>query len=176
MLIKSYSSLTVRYSFLLGIIFCLACALFFVGRYAEVTSRLPAQHSKTEAWAAFDFILRHNMRCFEMQWIGGFLLGVPTVLEVVLNGATCGALLQSYPGHVLVSLVLPHAIPENLAFFWNGGATLAYAHCSIRALLAGSLPSRQETVAFFSHVAGASMLLTVAAGIESYLTVQRIFG
>ena len=103
---------------------------------------------------------------------GGLALGVPTGVDMLLNGGLIGALYGVTDSTAFLALVAPHGIIELPAIFVAGGLGFHIAAVVLGVLTGGaSVASLVETLRLAYRVLlGLAVVLVVAAFIEAFLT------
>lgn len=102
----------------------------------ELRSALYDDHHQTDDLGDFaGQLFAHNARIGIVAFAVGFLLGVPTLLLLFINGLNLGAFAALYHGrdlsYELWGWLLPHGVTELLAVILCGGAGLMLAHSLI---------------------------------------------
>ena len=103
---------------------------------------------------------------------GGVALGVPTLFDMLLNGALVGAVYGVTDSLAFLALVGPHGILELPAIFVAGGLGFHIAAITIGALV-GRRPIADLVVALrlaYRVLLGLAVVLLVAAFIEAFVT------
>jgi len=103
---------------------------------------------------------------------GGLALGVPTGVDMLLNGGLIGALYGVTDSTAFLALVAPHGIIELPAIFVAGGLGFHIAAVVLGVLTGGaSVTTLVETLRLAYRVLlGLAVVLVVAAFIEAFLT------
>jgi len=122
-------------------------------------------------------IMSNNIRIGFWAFVGGLLLGLPTVLVLVTNGLSLGTgvgvFANYHAGGYLGTFIAGHGVLELTAIFIAGGAGLLVG----RALIApGDLTRRDALVVAGRHairlVGASACLLCLAATIEGFLSAS----
>jgi len=103
---------------------------------------------------------------------GGLALGVPTGVDMLLNGGLIGALYGVTDSTAFLALVAPHGVIELPAIFVAGGLGFHIASVVLGVLTGGATVSTLvETLRLAYRVLlGLAVVLVVAALIEAFLT------
>jgi stage II sporulation protein M len=151
----------------------------FLSSSIENLRRIGEQvHDKT-AFNIGVFIFENNLRVSLVILCLGVLLGIPSILGIVMNGALIGFLFASMGKAPTVSLlllfvfgILPHGIFEIPAFVISGAFGMKIGYVLLRPLVGmtrlKSFGHVWKEVLWIAPVV--VMLLVVAAGIESFVT------
>ncbi len=123
----------------------------------------------------FLMIFFNNLSIVAMELILSPLAAVPTILILVLNGGIIGAVvaysLQCNPPVYILSLLLPHAIPELFSFILGGAMGLKL----FVEIVKPSLKDRSLSIYMLSEKMGSLLLmiiilLVIAAFIETFIS------
>ncbi|MBI4470134.1 MAG: stage II sporulation protein M [Acidobacteria bacterium] len=164
---------------------CIAIALigFLIGAMAEIPrSFLPesvrpdaAVLSKISTAATFKTIFFNNSRVFAAFVVGVLTCGLLSVFETLLIGAMVGFIYklstqQGISSELVVASLAPHGIPEVFSFLVVGAVGIYFAVQLYRSSTGRVIHWPSEARAYFFVVAGAYVVLAIAAVMETYLT------
>ncbi|HDM23341.1 MAG TPA: hypothetical protein ENG22_00145, partial [Candidatus Bathyarchaeota archaeon] len=123
----------------------------------------------------FLMIFFNNLSIVAMELMLSPLAAVPTILILALNGGIIGAVvtysLQCNPPEFILSLLLPHAIPELFSFILGGAMGLKL----FVEIMKPSLKDRALSIFILSEKIGSLLLmiiilLVIAAFIETFIS------
>ena len=144
---------------------------------AEFALDLPADEGIGEVFGtvpigAFVMIAANNWLVSATAIFGGVALGVPTAVDMLLNGFVVGALAGVIDPVAFAALVAPHGVIELPAIVLAGGLGL---HVGVTTLgvLRGSRPSSDLAEVLrlaYRVLLGLAVILVVAAFVEAFLT------
>lgn len=120
----------------------------------------------------FVMLAANNWLVSATATFGGFALGVPTGVDMLLNGGLVGALYGVTDRTAFLALVAPHGVIELPAIFVAGGLGFHIAAVVLGVLTGGATVTRLvETLRLAYRVLlGLAVVLIVAALIEAFLT------
>ena len=120
------------------------------------------------------FLWKHNTTLAVQSFFSGFLLGIPTVILLIQNGAILGVFSFTFHHHGLAyewwAWILPHGVTELLAIVLLSGGGLFIAH----RIIAPGERTRVEALSeargdALRHLLFAFPMLLLAAIIESFV-------
>ena len=126
---------------------------------------------------AFKHILTNNLKLIILLIIGGFLFGIPTIVNLFVNGLnfallmkiafSCGISVEQF-----ILLTLPHGVFEIAAVIFGGAAGFKIPFEVVRYLLGrkNKVLTKEDLREFLTLSLIAIVLIIVAAWIEAYVT------
>ena len=127
------------------------------------------------AWSNLGFILKSNLLAFLIIVLSLGMAGLPCILHLPYLGFHVGLQVGTSlaaglaPGEV-ASLTLPHGIPEGLAFFLAGAASLYAGGMGVRYLRGGELIVPGEKLRILVIEGIALALIVVSGFVEAFYT------
>lgn len=125
--------------------------------------------------STFLFIFMKNLLAIIIMWLSGFILAIPTILSLWLNGCLIGMVINISGNPILVAIsIIPHGIIELPAVMIAGGCGIKIGIEVLRKIT--SIITRSKTSVFntlietIRPVAFSAILLLIAAFIETYIT------
>lgn len=113
-------------------------------------------------------VIEQNLRVNLLLWTGFLSFGFQTIILLLVNGATLGAAYTSALTHgpwlIVITALVPHAIPELLGLFTASAAGLKSLQALVRHLRGGDFLTKRDVIEYLILV-GLSCLLTIIAGI-----------
>ena len=118
----------------------------------------------------FTFVASNNLRFAAILALGGFLLGLPTIAALVLNGATFGSLSAQLIGNptFLIEGTLPHGLLEIAGYIFSASVGLHFARIELN-MIRGRETNLNTTPVVVS-VSIAIALILGAAAVEALVT------
>ena len=118
----------------------------------------------------FISLASNNLGFIAILTLGGFLLGIPTLAALVLNGATFGSLaaqLRSNPTFFIAG-TLPHGLLEIAGYLFSASVGLHFARIELNMIR--DRETNLDTRAVVVALSAAIVLVLVAAAIEALVT------
>jgi uncharacterized membrane protein SpoIIM required for sporulation len=127
---------------------------------------------------SFLHILLKNLRVVALLTVGSFTLGVPTFLNLFLNGYVLGVVISVFSPNLgiekLLLLILPHGIFEIPAIIIAGAAGFKIPYEILR-YLAGRkevILTREDIKEYLTLALISIVLIVIAAWIEANVTLR----
>ena len=144
---------------------------------AQIGTELPIPEEVREVFGTFPvgtfiMIAANNWLVSATAAFGGIAFGLPTLFDMLLNGALVGAVYGITDPLAFVALVAPHGIIELPAIFVAGGLGFHIAAVTI-GVLAGRRPAidlADSLTLAYRVLLGLAVILVVAAFVEAFLT------
>jgi len=118
----------------------------------------------------FISLASNNLGFTAILALGGFLLGIPTIAALVLNGATFGtlaALLRSNPAFFIAG-TLPHGLLEIAGYIFSASVGLHFARIELN--MVRGRETNLNTTAVVISISIAIALILGAAAVEALVT------
>jgi uncharacterized membrane protein SpoIIM required for sporulation len=114
--------------------------------------------------------MTNNLRLALILALGGFLLGVPTAVELALNGVVIGTAVSQLQAHpmVIVAGILPHGVFELAGYIVAGGIGFRFARTELDLIRGRDTQTSIKAVAVNAGIA--VLLIALAAGVEAFVT------
>lgn len=162
-------------TYALGFVLFVTAVQFFGLQMSDVSAftRLVESPTMDGSWFV---ILKTNVAVDLLLVGGGLLLGVPTMVHLLLNGASLGVMLTLFPSEFtvleLVAAIAPHAIFEIPSLWLGGAAGLVLPRELVRYLRAEQtdIITRDAVGDVMRLAAVALLLVVVGAGVEAFVT------
>ncbi|MFQ6087381.1 MAG: stage II sporulation protein M [Methanosarcinales archaeon] len=127
------------------------------------------------------FFLKYNLLVITILIVGGFSLGILTLLNLAFNGLIFGVVIGDFLNKISISkiliLTLPHGIFELPATLLAGTVGFLIAKSFYNYLRFGEEPlKKQEQKDIFALSTFSIVLIVVAAIVEAKITTQFIGG
>ncbi len=162
------------------------CRLIFIddlhvspGSYTEMTPdiffNLSNAYNQGDKWEVFLLIFGNNLKSCIFNILGGVLLGLGTLINLLMNGfITADMFYNTFINGMSVSQIIQHTLPHSIELIgiWLSGATGFY----IANILWFLIQNKKVDIGYFVNIIFKSMLSTVliillSAVLEAYVSV-----